>query len=141
MDRTFLGGDGYPYHQWLRADLMSNKSPSSPRERFDLARVQLRTSKMAGLIIGDVLDVFHICRPEKVFKGRVVEAHQMCAIVVMENVEALAQLLEEEYRVCVPGPQSHVLLFDVSVCVHRTYLLDEIAPWTSCVGGSPSLSM
>eukprot|EP00731_Ephydatia_muelleri_P030850 Em0022g364a len=106
VDRTFLGGDGYPYHQWLRADLMSNKSPSSPRERFDLARVQLRTSKMAGLIIGDVLDVFHICRPEKVFKGRVVEAHQMCAIVAMENVEALAQLLEEEYRDIPPGRDS-----------------------------------
>ena len=133
MDRTFLGRDGYPYRQWLRADLMSNKSPSSPRERFDLAKVHLRTSKMTGLIVGDVLDVFHICRPEEVFKGRVVEAHQMYAIVAMETVEALAQLLEEEYRVgLVPSPMCS--FFDGSLCAaHRTYLLDEIAPWTSCV--------
>eukprot|EP00731_Ephydatia_muelleri_P030857 Em0022g371a len=119
VDRTFLGGDGYPYRQWLRADLMSNKSPSSPRERFDLARVQLRTSKMAGLIIGDVLDAFHICRPEEVFKGRVVEAHQMCAIVAMENVEALAQLLEEEYRDIPPGRDSSMDF----LCLRKSSLL------------------
>ena len=107
MDRTFLGGGGYPYRQWLRADLINTKSPSLPRQRFDLKGVHIRTSKMAGLIVDDILDVFHICRPEEVFKGKVVEAHQMCAIVAMENVEALAKLLEEEYQVRmwpVPSP-------------------------------------
>ena len=99
MDRTFLGRDGYPYRQWLRADLISNASPSSPKERFDLTRVHIRTSKMAGLMVGDMLDVFHICWPEEVFKGKVVEAHLMYAVVTMEKDEALAKMLEKEYQV------------------------------------------
>ncbi len=121
MNREFLGKRAFPYQQVFRVDLVRSETKD---ELFDFTKLyvslldsgtetsryegglrvsfQVQTGTMAGVIYGDVLEVFHVLRPGFKVRATVSQSQPLNAIIEIKDEETLRKFkdtVKELYQV------------------------------------------